>query len=69
MSDMGSPSDPLTPLPRDGFPDRIGAWIPERLIGRGAVAEVYLCRGPDDEAVALKWMNHSHEPLVRRFER
>jgi len=51
------------------FPERIGEWIPERLIGRGAVAAVYLCRGADGQPVAVKWMDQPHAPLVDRFER
>ncbi|MGB0637858.1 MAG: protein kinase domain-containing protein [Myxococcota bacterium] len=50
-------------------PGTIGPWVPERLIGRGAVAAVYLCRGPNDQVAAVKWMNHPHGPLVGRFLR
>jgi len=50
-------------------PGLIGAWSPDRLIGRGAVAAVYLCRGPENQVAAVKWMNHSHGPLVSRFLR
>jgi tRNA A-37 threonylcarbamoyl transferase component Bud32 len=51
------------------FPDRIGRWVPERLIGRGAVAAVYLARDLDGSPVAVKWMDHPHPALMDRFER
>jgi hypothetical protein len=51
------------------FPTRIGLYLPERLIGRGAMAAVYLCRAPDGSAVAVKWMDQPHPALLRRFER
>ena len=54
---------------RDETPARIGEYLPERLLGRGAMAEVYLCRAPDGRAVALKWLSTTHPPLVRRFDR
>ncbi len=50
-------------------PARIGDFLPERLLGRGSMASVYLCRARDGGAVALKWLNTEHPPLVRRFER
>lgn len=53
----------------DDTPARIGDYLPERLLGRGAMADVYLCRAPDGEAVAVKWLSTTHPPLVRRFER
>jgi hypothetical protein len=53
----------------DDTPAQIGDYLPERLLGRGAMAEVYLCRAPDGAAVALKWLTTTHPPLVRRFER
>ncbi|MDG1479265.1 MAG: serine/threonine-protein kinase [Myxococcota bacterium] len=49
------------------FPKHIGDYVPERLLGRGAMAAVYLCRGPDGGPVALKWLDHPHPPLLRRF--
>jgi serine/threonine-protein kinase len=56
----------LTP---DRTPSAIGPYIPERLIGRGAMAGVYLCRAADGSAVAVKWMDQPHPPLLLRFER
>lgn len=53
----------------DDFPPRIGSWVPLRLLGRGAMAAVFLCEGPDGQTAALKWMDRPHPPLVRRFER
>ena len=53
----------------DDTPARIGDYLPERLLGRGAMAEVYLCRAPDGAGVAVKWLATTHPPLVRRFER
>ncbi len=60
---------PSTAQPTPSFPDRIGRWVPERLIGRGAVAAVYLCRDTDGLPVAVKWMDQPHAPLMDRFER
>ncbi|MEC7947542.1 MAG: serine/threonine-protein kinase [Myxococcota bacterium] len=54
---------------REDTPAQIGDYLPERLLGRGAMAEVYLCRAPGGEAVAVKWLTTTHPPLVRRFER
>ena len=48
-------------------PQTIGSWTPLRLIGSGAVASVYLCENARGEQAALKWMNHTQGPLVRRF--
>jgi tetratricopeptide (TPR) repeat protein len=51
------------------FPTRIGAWVPERLLGRGAIATVYLVRGESGRPGALKWLHDDHPALVRRFLR
>jgi len=51
------------------FPQRIGPYVPERLLGRGAMAAVYLCRSPSGEAVAVKWLDDAHQALVERFDR
>lgn len=51
------------------LPAKIGDYLPERLLGRGGMAAVFLCRAPDGEPVALKWLDQDHPPLVRRFER
>ena len=53
----------------DAFPPQIGPYVPERLLGRGAMAAVYLCRDPDGEAVAVKWLDDAHHALVERFDR
>jgi predicted Ser/Thr protein kinase len=50
------------------FPDRIDQYAPERLLGRGAMAAVYLCRTPASQPVAVKWLDSQHPPLMRRFE-
>ena len=50
-------------------PQRIGPWVPERLIGSGAVASVYLCENKEGVRAAVKWINHAHGPLVGRFQR
>ena len=50
-------------------PQTIGHWVPSRLIGSGAVASVYLCTDAEGRSAAVKWMNQSHGPLVRRFLR
>lgn len=51
------------------FPERIGPYPPERLIGRGAMAAVYLSRDASGQPVAVKWMDRPHPPLLARFER
>lgn len=53
----------------DAFPARIGAYVPERLLGRGAMAAVYLCRDTTGEPCAVKWLDHADGPLVERFAR
>ena len=50
-------------------PETIGSWRPERLIGSGAVASVYLCRDASGREAAVKWLNHGQGPLVKRFLR
>jgi hypothetical protein len=59
----------MQPANHHDFPDRIGEWIPERVIGRGAVAGVYLCRDAAGDEVALKWMDASMSIHFERFER
>jgi len=53
----------------DAFPPKIGPYVPERLLGRGAMAAVYLCRDAEGEAVAVKWLDDAHHALVERFDR
>jgi serine/threonine protein kinase len=53
----------------EGFPQQIGPYVPERLLGRGAMAAVYLCRNADGEAVAVKWLDDAHQALMDRFDR
>ena len=50
-------------------PESIGPWTPERLIGSGAVAAVYLCSDASGRTAAVKWLNHDRGPLVGRFLR
>ena len=50
-------------------PESIGPWTPERLIGSGAVAAVYLCSDELGRTAAVKWLNHDRGPLVGRFLR
>jgi len=57
-------SDPVEP-----FPDRLGNYLPERLIGRGATAAVYVCRDPAGERVALKWLDRPSDSAQRSFQR
>lgn len=53
----------------DECPNSIGPWMPERLIGSGAVAAVYLCQDERGRSAAVKWLNHGNGPLVARFLR
>ena len=53
----------------DDCPPSIGSWMPERLIGSGAVAAVYLCHDARGRTAAVKWLNHGSGPLVGRFLR
>lgn len=50
-------------------PLTIGPWVPERLIGSGAVAAVYLCTDDRGRTAAVKWLNHGKGALVGRFRR
>jgi serine/threonine-protein kinase len=50
------------------FPDRLGNYLPERLIGRGATAAVYVCRDPAGERVALKWLDRPSDSAERSFQ-
>ena len=56
-------------LDDDGVPEQIGRWHPHRLIGSGAVASVYLCTDDEGQEAAVKLLNHTHGPLVQRFQR
>jgi serine/threonine protein kinase len=49
--------------------DQIGPYIVERMIGKGAMASVYLCQAPKNQWVALKILSSQHTPLVNRFLR
>ena len=51
------------------FPQSIGPFVPERLLGRGAMAAVYLCRSASGDAFAVKWLDDSHQALIDRFDR
>jgi serine/threonine-protein kinase len=56
-------------LTNDDVPKTIGDWVPERLLGVGAVASVYLCIDSQNRRAAVKWLKYSHGPLVQRFRR
>ncbi len=45
----------------------IGPWRPDRLLGQGAMAEVWLCEGPDGARAAVKWLTHDSPAMVERF--
>ena len=53
----------------EAFPQQIGPYVPERLLGRGAMAAVYLCRQSDGGPVAVKWLDDAHQALIERFDR
>ncbi|MEC8381382.1 MAG: hypothetical protein VXZ96_13720, partial [Myxococcota bacterium] len=38
-----------------------------RVIGRGAMATVFLCENSKKERIALKWLTQSHPPALTRF--
>jgi tetratricopeptide (TPR) repeat protein len=46
----------------------LGPWVAERLLGTGAMAEVWLCTGPAGRA-AVKWLADDSAALRGRFER
>lgn len=50
-------------------PATIGPWRVERLLGQGGMARVWLARGPEGHAAAVKVLVADHPPLRRRFER
>ncbi len=64
-------SDLRPPAARSGAacPELLGPWVPERLLGRGSIASVFLCRGVGGDHAAVKWLHDDHPALVRRFER
>ena len=62
--DPTSPREVVEP-----FPDRLGNYVPERLIGRGATAAVYVCSDPAGERVAIKWLNQPSDSAKRSFEK
>ena len=51
------------------YHDQIGPYIVERMIGKGAMASVYLCQGSSHPWVALKILSSQHPPIVTRFLR
>src|SRR5690606_39053786 len=59
--------DNATPIP----PPRLGAWLPERLIGKGGMGEVWLarrCDGQFEQQVAIKLLPGScQQSDVERF--
>ncbi|MCB9744649.1 MAG: serine/threonine protein kinase [Alphaproteobacteria bacterium] len=55
--------------PLEDFPEHIGAYRPERLLGRGGMASVYLCEAPDGSSVAVKWLARATPGQLRRFKR
>ena len=62
-------SAPTANDPVEPFPDRLGNYLPERLIGRGATAAVYVCRDPSGEHVAVKWLDRPSDAAQRSFQR
>ena len=51
------------------WPERIGPYTIERLLGKGSMATVFLGRTKHGQPVAVKWLNEDHLPWVRRFYR
>ena len=49
--------------------DQIASYRVERLIGKGAMASVYLCCTPTGERVAIKKLDSTHPPILRRFQK
>ncbi len=51
------------------YPDQIEKYSIIRLIGKGAMASVYLCKTVENEHVALKWLDREHTPWIKRFNK
>lgn len=50
-------------------PERIGEWTVLRLLGRGAMAGVWLCQDPSGRRAAVKWLDRAALRNRHRFER
>lgn len=44
-----------------------GRWMPERLLGQGATAAVWLCHREDGERAAVKWLHGDDPAVAARF--
>ena len=51
------------------WPERIGPYTIESLLGKGSMATVFLGRTKYGQPVAIKWLNEDHLPWVKRFYR
>ena len=49
--------------------DHIGPYKIAHLIGKGAMADVYLCTDEQNNPVAVKWLSTTHPPYVARFQK
>jgi tetratricopeptide (TPR) repeat protein len=57
-----APRAPLSP-----FPDHLGPYLPEEMVGRGGMAAVYRCRDARGEPVAVKWLHQPIPSVTSRF--
>ncbi len=51
------------------WPEKIGPYIVERLLGKGSMSAVYLCKTLSGDRVAIKWIDSNYLPWVKRFHR
>ena len=51
------------------YHDQIGPYRIERMIGKGAMATVYLCHSEKYGWVALKLLESTHSPILARFQK
>lgn len=66
---MTDPSYPEGTPAGDRYPERIGPWEVLRLLGRGAMAGVWLCQDAQGRRAAVKWLDRASPRTVQRFER
>jgi len=49
--------------------NHIGRYRIIRLIGKGAMGEIYLCTDSEENTIAIKWLSTNHPIYVRRFKK
>jgi hypothetical protein len=58
-----------SPLSNKELNNYIGPYRIIRLIGKGAMGEIYLCKDSEENTIAIKWLSTNHPLHVRRFKK